>query len=177
MSTIHATMKRSSNLGPSINWAYNDLYCVQHKDTEPRSAYPYNGLDSERPVVDFGKFFDGDSLDQEDLVLYFNLGMHHVPHTGDLPNTVTTTARSSLAIMPQNYLLSDPSRQTVHQVRLNFSPSGPAAMAMMFGAKQPTCAVDLGSAFPDLSTYSGEVIVPKFPYDPTAVSIVGPGAG
>ena len=62
-------MKHSSNLGPSLNWGYNDFYVVKHKDSEPRSAYPYNGLDSEHPVVDFAKFFDGDSLDQEDLVV------------------------------------------------------------------------------------------------------------
>ena len=30
-----------------------------------------------KPQQDFAKFFDDESLDQEDLVLFFNLGMHH----------------------------------------------------------------------------------------------------
>ena len=82
-----------------------------------------------------------------------------------------------MAIIPQNYLLSDPSRQTVHQVRLNLDTNSSVAEPMTFGARQPTCAVSLAGAFPDLTSYSGEVIVPKFPYDPTAVSVAMPGAG
>ena len=46
--------------------------------------------------------------------------MHHVPHTGDLPNTVFTSAHSSVMLSPINYLPGDPSRQTVNMVRLNY---------------------------------------------------------
>ena len=67
--TIHSTTQDSANLGPSFNFGYKDMYVVKQKDTEPRSAYPYNGYDTRNPVVDFGKFLDGDSLDQEDLVV------------------------------------------------------------------------------------------------------------
>ena len=51
-----------------------------------RAAHAFNDYDTARPLIDFNNFFDGDNLIQEDLVLWFNLGMHHVPHTGDLPN-------------------------------------------------------------------------------------------
>ena len=125
--------------------------------------------------------------------------MHHVPHTGDLPNTVTTvsplylplplpiepcaylptlqTARSIMAIVPQNYLLSDASRQTIQQVRVNLASNGSVAMPTFFGAKQPTCSVELAGALPDLGMYSGEVLVPKYPYDPHAVGVFQPGGG
>ncbi|KAI4252160.1 MAG: hypothetical protein LQ352_004444, partial [Teloschistes flavicans] len=86
----HLTIQNSTTLGKSANWATHHLYAVQRKDTEPSSAYPYNGRDPNNPVVDFAKFFDGDSLDQEDIVIYFNLGMHHIPDQSDLPNTVFT---------------------------------------------------------------------------------------
>ena len=56
------------------------------KDSEPRAANAWNDYDPTCPLVDFGAFFDGENLVQEDLVLWYNLGMHHVPHTGDLPN-------------------------------------------------------------------------------------------
>ena len=46
----------------------------------------------------------------ENSVVWFNLGMHHMPHTGDLPNTVFSTAHSSMLIEPLNYLLGDPSQ-------------------------------------------------------------------
>ncbi|GME48726.1 Major facilitator superfamily [Neofusicoccum parvum] len=111
---VHLTIKNSSNLANAANWAEHDFFVTKQKDTEPRAGHPRNVQDVHNPVVDFAKFFDGESLVQEDLVLWVNLGMHHVPHTGDLPNTVFTTAHSGLHIAPLNYLPGDPSRETVN---------------------------------------------------------------
>jgi hypothetical protein len=63
--------------------------------------------------------------------------MHHVPHTGDLPNTVFTTAQSSVFISPHNYLLSDPSRSTSQQVQINFD--GDNVAVSTFGSTLPSC--------------------------------------
>lgn len=49
----------------------------------------WTSYDTFDPIIDFGKYLDGENLEQEDLVIWFNLGMHHVPHTGDLANTVS----------------------------------------------------------------------------------------
>ena len=65
----YLTIQNSSTLGASVNWATNHFYAVQRKDNEPHSAYPYNSYDPNNPVVDFDKFFNGESLDQEDIVL------------------------------------------------------------------------------------------------------------
>lgn len=102
----HLTMANSSNAGRAIHFATADLFVTQQKDSEPRASDWVNTYDVDNPLVDFAKFLDGESLDQEDLyvhiqnpnptqtilalsntsrsVLWFNLGMHHVPHTGDL---------------------------------------------------------------------------------------------
>ena len=66
---VRLTIQNSTDLQDAANWADHQLYVVQRHDTEPRSAYPYNSADPALPVVDFNKFFDGESLDQEDLVL------------------------------------------------------------------------------------------------------------
>ena len=66
---VHLTIQDSTDLGESANWVGHNLYALQRKDSEPRSTYVYNNLDTEHPVVDFNKFFDGESLEQEDLVL------------------------------------------------------------------------------------------------------------
>ena len=65
----YLVIQNSTNLGKSANWATHHLYAVQRKDSEPQSAYPYNNKNPNDPVVDFAKFFDGDSLDQEDIVM------------------------------------------------------------------------------------------------------------
>ena len=95
-------------------------------------------MDPRDPVINFSKFFDGENLEQEDIVLWFSqslhhlssasrpnyvprsdLGMHHLPHTGDLPTTLMSTAQSSVIFSPHNYLLSDPTRQTVQQIEID----------------------------------------------------------
>lgn len=43
-------------------------------------------------------------------VIWFNLGTHHVPHTGDIPNTLMTTSASSVMFAPHNFHLRDRSR-------------------------------------------------------------------
>lgn len=65
--------------------------------------------------------------------------MHHIPHTGDLPNTVFTTAHSAMIIEPQNYLEGDPSRATTQQIRVVY---GDSTTVKTFGAEPATCLVD-----------------------------------
>lgn len=73
----HLTVENSSNLVNAARWAGYDVQVSQRKDTEPKSAHAYNSQDVNDPPVNFDAFFDGESLDQEDLVVWFNLGMHH----------------------------------------------------------------------------------------------------
>lgn len=161
--TIHLTVQNSSNLVNAAKWAEYDLMVTKHHDTEPRSAHPYNEEDVYDPPIDFDKFFNSENLTQTDLVVWFNLGMHHVPHTGDLPNTVFTTAHSGVQFMPLNYLLGDASRETVNQVRINYH-NGSVAELATFGQHQPVCELDFAAVDPDLWSYHGDVVVRKFPY-------------
>lgn len=163
--TIHLTVLNSSNLVNAAHWAEYDIQVTKQHDHEPRAAHAYNSQDVHNPPINFASFFDGESLEQEDLVLWLNLGMHHVPDTGDLPNTVFTTAHSGIHFMPSNYYDIDQSRRTVNQVRINYS-NGTAADVEMFGQKADTCELDFTPVEHDLWQYKGDVVVRKFPYDP-----------
>ncbi len=167
--TCHLTVQDSNNLEEAVHPFTHDLYVTKQKDTEPRSCHPYNGMDVYDPMIDFSKFFDGESVEQEDIVVWFNLGMHHLPHTGDLPNTVFTTAHSGVQFMPLNYYEGDISRQTRQMVRINYDEDdkGGKAVVKTFGAESVAeCSVDMSVLSPDLSGYVGDVIVRKFPFDP-----------
>jgi primary-amine oxidase len=153
--TAHLTVQNSSDLVNAAQWAGYDIQVTKQHDSEPRSAHPYNLEDVHNPPINFDHFFNGESLTQTDLVVWFNLGMHHLPHTGDLPNTVFTTARAGVHFVPSNYLLSDPSRQTINQVRVNYS-SGNASAVEAFGQDNHTCSLDFEPAELSLSSYKGE---------------------
>jgi primary-amine oxidase len=121
--TPHLTIVNSTTLGSSAKWSERDIWVVRHKDTEPRSADPLNYMDPNEPLIDFSKIADGESLDHDssnydgDLVLYVNVGSHHVPHSGDVPNTLMHTSASSVMFVPHNFADRDPSRESVQGVR------------------------------------------------------------
>ena len=168
--TAHLTVQNSSNLGNAARWAEYDIQVTRQKDTEPRSAHPMNNQDVLEPPVDFSKFFNSEPLRNEDLVLWLNLGMHHVPHAGDLPNTVMTTSHSGIQFMPSNYFATDQSRRTVNQVRINYE-NGTATEVEMFGqfntaSENATCTPSFVPVEPDLGGYTGDLVIWKFPFDP-----------
>lgn len=140
------------------------MYVTKHHDTEPRLAAAANNMDPGSPLINFSRFFDSEPLQQEDLVLWFNLGMHHVPHSGDLPNTVMSTAQSSVVLTPHNYLPGDPSRQTVQQVEVVFDGQKTRPVEVrQFGKKEMGgCRVELG--LPGLQEYEGAQSVSKMPF-------------
>ncbi|KFA62426.1 hypothetical protein S40285_06085 [Stachybotrys chlorohalonatus IBT 40285] len=158
---VYLTVQNSTNAQRAVNFATHNLFATRQKDTEPKSVAAWNNQDLSDPLVDFNEFFDGESLDQEDLVIWFNLGMHHVPTTSDLPNTVFTAAQAGIAIIPHNYLLSDPSRQTSHSVYINLT-SG-AAEASVYGGEQSTCAYNLSQQYTDLSDFPISEPLRKWP--------------
>ncbi|KAF2225193.1 hypothetical protein BDZ85DRAFT_233684 [Elsinoe ampelina] len=165
--TAHLTVQNSSSLRRSANWASHDVQVTRQHDHEPRAAHPYNSQDVNDPPIDFDRFFDGESLDQQDLVVWLNLGMHHVPHTGDLPNTVFTTAHSGIKFMPLNYFEGDTGKQTVQQVRIDYG-GGNVSSVQRFGqgAGDGTCKLEYEKVPEGLEGYRGDVVIRKFPYDP-----------
>lgn len=115
------TAVNSTSLGRTAGWSSHDVHITAQHDTEPRSAYPFNGHDLYDPPIDFDLFFNGESLEQTDLVVWFNLGMFHLPHTGDLPNTLTTAAHAGVRLVPVNFFSIDQSRRSVNQVRIDYT--------------------------------------------------------
>jgi len=168
--TAHLTVEGSSNLNHAAHWAEYDIQVTKRKDTEYRSSHPLNSQDTFDPPIDFSKFFDGDNLRNEDLVLWLNLGMHHIPHTGDLPNTVMTTAHSGIQFMPSNYFTGDQSRRSVNQVHIVYGEGKPAVVET-FGQfdtskENATCKLNYEPSEMNLEGYLGDIVTRKFPFDP-----------
>lgn len=121
--TPHLTVLNSTSLATSAKWAEKDIWVVRQKDEEPRGADPLSYLDTRNPLIDFTKIADSESLEHDeeydgDLVVYFNVGSHHIPHSGDIPNTLMHTSASSVMFVPHNFADRDPSRESVQGVRL-----------------------------------------------------------
>ena len=114
----HLTIHNSTALGKSASWSSADLWVLKQKDSEPMGAHYLNYLSPHKPLVDFEDLADGEALNPhidgdesegegDDLVVYFNLGGHHVPSSSDIPNTLMHTSASSVVLSPFNYFDED----------------------------------------------------------------------
>ncbi|TEA10610.1 Membrane primary amine oxidase [Colletotrichum sidae] len=159
------TAVNSTSLGRTAGWSSHDVHITAQHDTEPRSAYPFNAHDLFDPPIDFDRFFDGESLNQTDLVVWFNLGMYHLPHSGDLPNTLTSTAHAGVKLMPVNYFSLDQTRRTANQIRMDFG-KGKVSHLETFGRDmskgggaegEGCCWMNSQTALAELNNYTSPV--------------------
>jgi hypothetical protein len=116
----HLTILNSTTLGRSASWSAFDFWVLKnHPTSEPASAHHLNYLQPLDPLVDFERMVDDEPIEEEDLVLYFNLGGHHVPSSQDVPNTLMHTSASSVMFVPFNYFDHDVSRAARQGVRVD----------------------------------------------------------
>ncbi|THU91038.1 amine oxidase catalytic domain-containing protein [Dendrothele bispora CBS 962.96] len=121
-SPIHNTVVGSKRLLENANWARYNLAVSRRKDTEPSSSTMWNANLPGSPAVNFHDFFDGESLVQEDLVMWINVGMHHLPTAEDSPNTKTNIATSSFLLTPLNYFDYDVTMESKNAILLTTTP-------------------------------------------------------
>ncbi|KAF4773427.1 copper amine oxidase [Colletotrichum scovillei] len=102
-SNIHLTPLNSPWTKHQTPFAKSHLALSRQHDTEPYANSHSNVNLPLKPQQDFMKFFDGESVENEDIVLWFNLGMHHFTRSEDIPVTLYSEAVSSIVFAPQNF--------------------------------------------------------------------------
>ncbi|PNS17033.1 Copper amine oxidase 1 [Sphaceloma murrayae] len=143
----HLTVRHSSVLGSRGKWAERDLWVVRQRDEERGLADPVDWFDGTgRGLVDFDRVVRGEGIVagnagvkddgyHGDLMVYFNLGGHHVPTSGDLPNTLMHTSASSVMFVPHNFHDQDPSRRTSQGVRMGLKGGNGAGWLKQHGGQ------------------------------------------
>jgi primary-amine oxidase len=102
-SDIHLSTLNSPWSLKNSEFAKSHLAVTRQHDNEPFANSVQNINLPFAPQQDFSKFFDGESVEAEDLVIWFNLGMHHYTRSEDVPVTLYTEAYSSIVFAPQNF--------------------------------------------------------------------------
>ncbi|KAJ7600601.1 copper amine oxidase [Mycena floridula] len=167
-SPVHNTVVGSKRMLNNANFARYNLAVSRRKETEPSSSSMWNGNLPGLPTVDFHKFFDGENITQEDLVLWINLGTHHLascfmslilPQAEDSPNTKTNVATSSFMLTPLNYFDSDIAMESSNAILLNI-PEVPGPFTFDdYGVQQDyTCIPEAPAPFEYIpaKTYDAE---------------------
>jgi primary-amine oxidase len=141
-SPIHLTTKSSPFNLKNSEFAKSNLALTRQHDTEPYANSFQNINLPWAPQQDFMKFFDGESVDQEDLVLWFNLGMHHFTRAEDVPVTLYTEAYSSIVFAPHNFFNQSEDGDLRNRRWITANASEPLKF-WDYDVKLPTCPISL----------------------------------
>jgi primary-amine oxidase len=111
------------------------------------------------PQQDFSKFFDGENIEDEDLVVWFNLGMHHYTRSEDVPVciydstqgaltkllqvTLYTEAYSSIVFAPQNFFDRAQDGDLLNRRWIEVNETTGELTYQTYGVGLETCAVQL----------------------------------
>ncbi|KAF4787460.1 hypothetical protein TURU_169904 [Turdus rufiventris] len=99
----------ASSMERAISWARYQLAVTRRKEEEPTSTSIYNQNDPWTPTVTFADFINNETITNEDLVAWITAGFLHIPHSEDIPNTVTVGNSVGFLLRPYNYYDLDPS--------------------------------------------------------------------
>ncbi|OWF44474.1 putative amine oxidase [copper-containing] [Mizuhopecten yessoensis] len=125
---------------PSASWSRYQMAVTRRKETEPFSSSQYAALDTTDPVVKFQDFLDdNESILDEDLVAWLTVGMHHIPHTEDLPVTPTPGMDVGFLLLPFNYFSEDAGVASRNAIRIephDRKNSGAGLKVERYGVKQ-----------------------------------------
>jgi primary-amine oxidase len=84
-SDIHLSTLNSPWSLKNSEFAKTHLAVSRQHDNEVFANSVQNANLPFAPQQDFSKFFDGENIEDEDLVVWFNLGMHHFTRSEDVP--------------------------------------------------------------------------------------------
>ncbi|KAJ3101107.1 hypothetical protein HDU97_001632 [Phlyctochytrium planicorne] len=124
----------------NAQWSKYFIAVTQRKDEEQTGSDIYNQHLPLKPPVEFDKFINGESIVQEDLVAWVNLGNHHIPRAEDAPVTLTSSSRSSIILTPFNYFDEMASRDLKNSAYVTAAEkkTSPASVNT-YGVKEANC--------------------------------------
>ncbi|EGE81971.1 lysyl oxidase, variant 2 [Blastomyces dermatitidis ER-3] len=102
-SNVHLPISHSPFTRKNSEFAKQHLAVTRQHDNEPFANSVQNTNLAWKPQQDFSRFFNGESLDQEDLVVWVNMGMHHFTRSEDVPVTLNSDSYASMVFTPHNF--------------------------------------------------------------------------
>lgn len=139
LSTLHSPFSRKNT-----ELSKSHLAVTRQHDTEPWGNSVQNLNLPWAPQQDFSKFFDDESVEDEDLVVWFNLGMHHFTRAEDIPVTLYSEAVSSIMFAPQNFFdMAQDGDLTNRRWIVPAEDDDETLVYEAFGIELPQCKVEL----------------------------------
>ncbi|KAB5577993.1 copper amine oxidase [Coniochaeta sp. 2T2.1] len=143
-SNVHLSVLNSPFSKSQSTFSKSHLAVTKHHDEETYANSWQNINLASKPQHDFTKFFDGESVDDEDIVVWFNLGMHHFTRSEDVPVTLYTEAVSSITFAPQNFFDRAQEGDLLNRRWIVANSTTGELNYEDYGVELPTCKVEFG---------------------------------
>ncbi|KAM5273392.1 amine oxidase [copper-containing] 3-like [Ctenodactylus gundi] len=139
----------SSSMERAFSWGRYQLAVTQRKEGEPSSTSIYNLNDPWTPTVDFTDFINNETITGQDLVAWVTAGFLHIPHSEDIPNTVTVGNGVGFFLRPYNFFDEDPSFCSADAIYFREDQDAGACEV-----NPMACLAQTASCAPDLPAFS-----------------------
>jgi Cu2+-containing amine oxidase len=92
---------------------------TKHKDAEAHSSSIYGQARLSNPSTSLPDYIDGEPLRNQDVVVWVNSGLYHIPVAEDAPVTTTTGNMLGFSLVPFNWANESPATDMADMVQIN----------------------------------------------------------
>jgi len=136
----------------AVSWSKYPVAVTLRKEDEPRSSSTFQQAVCRDPYIIFDNFLNGENITQEDLVLWFTVGLYHLPGGEDVPTTTTPGNYLSVFIKPSNYFDEDPTTD-MKDTEVIVPDANGNPMITTYYTPAPACVPDDITPLPFNGTY------------------------
>ncbi|XP_011269955.1 hypothetical protein CAOG_08385 [Capsaspora owczarzaki ATCC 30864] len=113
---------------PAFSWLENSFVATKRKESEHRSVEHFYDMNApDVPLVRFLDFVEDDeSILQEDLVLWVNVGSIHIPSAEDIPLTTIAGQGIGFTLRPFNYFDAAKLEDLRQRIYIAYNPARPS---------------------------------------------------
>jgi Cu2+-containing amine oxidase len=127
ISVAYADLQSFANMGQRVSrasivscagfMAYN-FAATRHRDSEAHSSSIYGQARLSNPSTSLPDYIDGEPLRNQDVVVWVNSGLYHIPVAEDTPVTTTTGNMLGFSLVPFNWASESPATDMADMISI-----------------------------------------------------------
>jgi Cu2+-containing amine oxidase len=94
---------------------------TKQKDNEEQSSSIYGQANLANPSTSVTDYIDGENIRNQDVVVWVNSGLYHIPIAEDAPVTPTTGNMLSFTLIPFNWANENPATDMADMIQITSS--------------------------------------------------------
>jgi hypothetical protein len=129
---------RLRNCVPSSGFMKYSFAATKHKDSEAHSSSIYGQANLASPPNSLPDYIDGDNIRNQDVVVWVNSGLYHIPVSEDAPVTPTTGNMLSFSLIPFNWASENPATDMADMIQITSNEKAVPAVKEALARCAPT---------------------------------------